>query len=78
MKRTRIPVWVGIGLLLLVPALALGAYPEREITVYCGSSAGGTTDMGIRLLSDIVSKSLDNRSWWSTKRAPPIHSAPTS
>ena len=39
-----------------IPAVA--EFPEREITVYCGSSAGGTTDMGIRLLSDLVSKSF--------------------
>jgi tripartite-type tricarboxylate transporter receptor subunit TctC len=58
MKRIRILVWGTMGLFLLVPALALGAYPDREITVYVGSSAGGTTDMGIRLLSDMVSKSF--------------------
>ena len=58
MKRIRILFWGGICLFLLSPAWVLGAYPDREITVYCGSSAGGTTDLGIRLLSDMVSKSL--------------------
>jgi tripartite-type tricarboxylate transporter receptor subunit TctC len=45
-----------VFLLLLVPCLAFGAWPEREITVYNGSSAGGVTDLGARLLSDSVSK----------------------
>jgi len=43
-------------LLLLIPCLAFGAWPEREITVYNGSSAGGVTDMASRILSDSVSK----------------------
>ncbi len=45
-----------ILLLLCAPWQAGAAYPERETTVYCGSSAGGTTDVSIRILSDIVSK----------------------
>jgi tripartite-type tricarboxylate transporter receptor subunit TctC len=56
--RRRVMMIAGTFILFMFPALVLGAYPEREITVYCGSSAGGTTDMGIRLLSDMVSKSF--------------------
>lgn len=47
-----------VFLLLLIPCLAFGAWPEREITVYNGSSAGGVTDMAARILSDMVSKML--------------------
>jgi tripartite-type tricarboxylate transporter receptor subunit TctC len=45
-------------LLLLIPCLAFGAWPEREITVYNGSTAGGVTDMAARILSDMVSKMI--------------------
>jgi len=45
-----------VFLILLIPCLAFGAWPEREITVYNGSTAGGVTDLGARLLSDSVSK----------------------
>jgi tripartite-type tricarboxylate transporter receptor subunit TctC len=41
---------------LLMPALAPAEFPEREITVYCSSAAGGITDMSIRILADDVSK----------------------
>ena len=44
--------------LLLIPCLAFGAWPEREITVYNGSTAGGVTDLGSRILSDLVGKML--------------------
>ncbi len=37
---------------------AVAAFPEREITVYNGSSAGGITDLGSRLLSDSVGKTI--------------------
>jgi tripartite-type tricarboxylate transporter receptor subunit TctC len=47
-----------VFLLLLIPCLAFGAWPEREITVYNGSTAGGVTDMAARILSDMVSKML--------------------
>jgi tripartite-type tricarboxylate transporter receptor subunit TctC len=45
-----------VFLLLLIPGLAFGAWPEKEITVYNGSTAGGVTDMAARILSDMVSK----------------------
>jgi tripartite-type tricarboxylate transporter receptor subunit TctC len=45
-----------VFLILLIPCLAFGDWPEREITVYNGSTAGGVTDLGARLLSDTVSK----------------------
>jgi len=47
-----------VFLLLLIPCLTFGAWPEREITVYNGSTAGGVTDMAARILSDSVSKML--------------------
>lgn len=46
----------GVFLFLLLPAMALGAYPDREITVYNGSSAGGVTDLAARILSETVTK----------------------
>jgi tripartite-type tricarboxylate transporter receptor subunit TctC len=48
--------FAAILLLLLAPWPAQADFPDREITVYCGSSAGGTTDLGIRILSEMVSK----------------------
>ncbi|HYB19288.1 MAG TPA: tripartite tricarboxylate transporter substrate binding protein [Thermodesulfobacteriota bacterium] len=42
----------------LVPVLAIGEYPDREVTVYNGSSAGGVTDLASRLLSDTVGKTI--------------------
>lgn len=47
---------VQVLVILLAPALAVGAYPEREITVYNGSTAGGVTDLAARLLSETASK----------------------
>jgi tripartite-type tricarboxylate transporter receptor subunit TctC len=47
-----------ILLVLLAPVLAMGEYPDREITVYNGSSAGGVTDLASRLLSDTVGKAI--------------------
>jgi len=49
-------VWIFLS--LVAPALAAADFPEREITVYCGSTAGGVTDLGIRLLSETVGKAL--------------------
>ncbi len=43
-------------LFLLIPSLTLAAWPEKEITVYNGSTAGGVTDMAARILCDMVSK----------------------
>ena len=48
----------GIFFLLWASVLSWGAYPERDVTVYNGSSAGGVTDLASRLLSDTVSKSI--------------------
>ena len=52
----KIATSIFILLLVCAPWPAGAAYPDRETTVYCGSSAGGTTDVSIRILSDIVSK----------------------
>ena len=48
----------GIFFVLLVPAGAMGEYPDRDVTVYNGSSAGGVTDLASRLLSDTVGKAI--------------------
>ena len=48
-----------VFLLLLILCLALEAWPEREITVYNGSSACGVTDIAARILSDMVSKMFE-------------------
>ncbi|OGP52456.1 MAG: hypothetical protein A3K30_07050 [Deltaproteobacteria bacterium RBG_13_51_10] len=56
MKKMKVFLMGWVCLFLLAPILAQADYPDREITVYCGSSAGGTTDLGIRILSDMVSK----------------------
>ena len=44
--------------ILLAPIPAMGEYPDREVTVYNGSSAGGVTDLASRLLSDTVGKTI--------------------
>ncbi|MBI5966768.1 MAG: tripartite tricarboxylate transporter substrate binding protein [Deltaproteobacteria bacterium] len=46
----------GVCLFLFAPIPAQAGYPDRETNVYCGSSAGGTTDVCIRILSETVSK----------------------
>jgi len=58
MKTRFWGVVLSICLIGGIPALALGEYPEREINIYCGSSAGGVTDLGIRLLAETVSKAF--------------------
>jgi tripartite-type tricarboxylate transporter receptor subunit TctC len=45
-----------VCLFLLTPILVQADYPEREITIYVGAAAGGTTDLGIRILAETVSK----------------------
>jgi tripartite-type tricarboxylate transporter receptor subunit TctC len=56
MKKGTFLTTASFLLFLLIPTLAQSEFPEREITIYCSSSAGGITDMSIRLLSDTVSK----------------------
>lgn len=56
MKLNRMMTMAGILVVLVVPVLAMGAWPEREVTVYNGSTAGGVTDLASRLLSDTVGK----------------------
>ncbi len=51
--------WGGvIFLVLLFPAWCLGAFPEREITIYNGSTAGGVTDLASRLIAESATKTL--------------------
>jgi tripartite-type tricarboxylate transporter receptor subunit TctC len=50
--------WAGIFLSALWPGLALAAFPDREITIYCGSSAGGVTDICLRVMGEAMSKDL--------------------
>jgi len=49
---------MGFCLFLLGPVGAQGEYPEREVILYCSSSAGGTTDLNARYLSEAISKIL--------------------
>jgi len=56
--RTKILLAIGVFLFLFIPLPGQAAYPEKEITVNCGSTAGGVTDLGIRLLSETVTKAL--------------------
>jgi len=46
------------GLFIMGPVLARAEYPEREVILYCSSSAGGTTDLTLRYLSEPLSKTL--------------------
>ncbi|HSR11378.1 MAG TPA: tripartite tricarboxylate transporter substrate binding protein [Thermodesulfobacteriota bacterium] len=56
MKQAR--VLGAVLLIFLVPGLGLGAYPEREVTIYNGSTAGGVTDLASRLLAESMAKTL--------------------
>ncbi len=47
-----------LSIVLCLPLAGWAEYPDREITVYCSSSAGGVTDLSIRFASDMVSKQL--------------------
>ncbi len=58
MKKMVALMMLGLALLLFGPTLAGADYPEREVTMYCSSSAGGTTDLNVRYLSDVVGKIL--------------------
>ncbi len=57
MKMAKRTAW-GVFLVLFLPTLALAAFPEREITLYCASSAGGVTDMCLRVMGESMSKDL--------------------
>ncbi len=58
MKRKSIFAVLSGCLFLLGPVGAQGEYPEREVIVYCSSSAGGTTDLTLRYLAEALSKAL--------------------
>jgi tripartite-type tricarboxylate transporter receptor subunit TctC len=58
MKKVAVLLILAAGFFLIGPFEVQAAFPDREITVYCGSSAGGTTDLGIRVLSEMISKEL--------------------
>ena len=55
MELKLMKVMGGIFWVFLIPVLALGAFPEKEITVYNATSAGGVGDLTCRLLSEKVS-----------------------
>jgi tripartite-type tricarboxylate transporter receptor subunit TctC len=55
--------WIGYALVVLVaiwPACGMsqGDYPTRPITLLCGHTAGGNTDIGLRILAESASKFL--------------------
>jgi tripartite-type tricarboxylate transporter receptor subunit TctC len=54
--KKMIFIFLGVFLFFLPPVQA--DFPEREITIYVGSTAGGTTDLCIRFISEYVSKEL--------------------
>lgn len=49
---------ITVGFCLSFFSLAQADFPEREITIYVGSTAGGTTDLCIRFVSEMASKML--------------------
>lgn len=58
MKRAKLLTLIGFLLALLFSAEVLAAFPEREITFYCSSSAGGMTDLTARYFAERLSKSF--------------------
>jgi len=42
----------------VVPVLGQGDFPNRPITLLCGHTAGGNTDLGLRILAESASKIL--------------------
>ncbi len=58
MERMKNLISLFLGIFFFLPLLAWAEFPEREITVYCSSSAGGVTDLSIRFASDMASKQL--------------------
>ena len=49
MKKTLISL--ALALVLLCSAVALAEYPDKPITLYCGYSAGGSSDLLCRILA---------------------------
>lgn len=58
LKRTSLLVMLGILSLVLAPGGMASEYPTRPITFICPWPAGGGTDVSMRVLSDVVSKEL--------------------
>ena len=42
----------------VLPAMGQGDFPNRAITIVCGHTAGGNTDIGLRVLAESASKIL--------------------
>ncbi len=51
-------IFITVVFCLFLSSPAQAEFPEREIIVYVGSTAGGTTDLAIRFISEYVSKDL--------------------
>ncbi len=57
-SHSRILFFMGVFLLFFSPPVAGQSFPEKPITIYCGYSAGATTDMTARALADGAGKLL--------------------
>jgi len=58
LNRTSLLVMLGILSLVLGPGATASEYPTRPITFICPWPPGGGTDVSMRVLSDLVSKEL--------------------
>ncbi|MBN1956725.1 MAG: tripartite tricarboxylate transporter substrate binding protein [Desulfuromonadales bacterium] len=58
MKNTFKLLVLSLSLIFLMSSLACAAYPERPIKILIPYGAGGTTDIGVRMLASIVEKDL--------------------
>ena len=56
--------WIGYGVLLLIvviwpmEGMSQSDFPTRPVTLLCGHTAGGNTDIGLRILAESASKIL--------------------
>lgn len=58
MRKLTFTALFGALMLMAVPAMAQGGYPERPITLMIAFPAGGSTDTGARIVAGIAEKIL--------------------
>lgn len=58
MKKTIRMLALSLAIVMIIPALALAAYPDRNITMIIPTSAGGGYDLGARLIAKYLPKYL--------------------
>ena len=58
MRKLTFTALLGVLVLVAAPAMAQKAYPERPITLTIAFPAGGSTDIGARIVSSIAEKAL--------------------